>query len=91
MGIPKTAEGFEVGLTNYFMVKLKKASDLDELKQFAEEHSAIVLYGDEISLWYTLTCTSASEMNALELANKAYESGCFASTDVEFVDDIQFA
>lgn len=44
----KTAEGFEVGLTNYFMVKLKKASDLDELKQFAEEHSAVVLYGDEI-------------------------------------------
>ena len=87
----KTAEGFEVGLTNYFMIKLKKAADLDELKQFAEEHSAIVLYGDEISLWYTLTCTSASEMNALELANKAYESGCFASTDVEFVDDIQFA
>lgn len=86
----RTAEGFEVGLTNYFMVKLKNASDLDELKQFAEEHSAIVLYRDEVSLWYTLTCTSSSEMNALELANKAYESGRFASTDVEFVDDIQF-
>ena len=86
----RTAEGFEVGLTNYFMVKLKKSSDLDNLKQFAEDHSAIVLYGDEVSLWYTLTCTSASEMNALELANKAYESGRFASADVEFVDDIQF-
>lgn len=86
----RTAEGHEVGLTNYFLVKLKAASDLAELKQFAAEHNAMVLYGDEADLWYTLTCTSASEMNALELANKAYESGRFAATDIEFVDDIQF-
>lgn len=86
----RTAEGFEVGLTNYFMVKLKSLSDYKKLKRFAAEHNAIVLYGDETDLWYTLTCTSDSEMNALELANKAYESGKFAATDVEFVDDIQF-
>lgn len=86
----RTAEGYEVGSTNYFFVKLKAASDLAELKQFAAEHNAMVLCGDEADLWYTLTCTSASEMNALELANKAYESGRFAATDIEFVDDIQF-
>jgi len=86
----RTADGFEVGLTNYFMIKLKAASDLEILKQFANEHKVLVLYGDETDLWYTLTCTSDSDRNALELANKAYESGKFAATDVEFVDDIHF-
>ena len=86
----RTVDGFEVGLTNYFMVKLKASSDHEELKQFAAEHNAIVIYGDDTDLWYTLTCTSDSEMNALELANQAYESGKFAATDVEFVDDIDF-
>lgn len=73
------------------MIKLKSASDINLLNKFTSDNRVLIIYEDKENLWYTLSCTSNSTGNALELANKAYECGQFAATDIEFVDDIHFA
>ena len=79
----------EVGITNIFYIKLKSESDVDVLYAFAEEHNSIVICENFLPLWNTLSCSSQSTYNALELANIAYESGLFAASDVELYGDVQ--
>jgi len=84
-----TKDGTELGLSNGFRIELKKAEDLGLLKTFAAENdAAIVRHSSSMPLWYSLVCLPGSTLNALELSNKAYESGMFAGTAVDFIGGI---
>jgi len=84
-----TSDQSEVGVSNIFRIKLKAPDDYDVLSSFAEENEAYIIKECMVPLWYSLSCTSNSEYNALELANLAYETGLFDIVDVEFIDNIQ--
>ena len=82
----KTQDGYELGLTETFSVKLKDESDADKLTEFAKQTGTVIASHNIIRpLWYSLVCTPKSEGTALEIANRAYESGLFAATDVGFL------
>ncbi|MDP2889441.1 MAG: S8 family serine peptidase [Bacteroidota bacterium] len=73
----KSANSKKIGLTNFFYVKLKTTTDIALLNQYAKQTKSIIVKQDVfMPLWYVLSCTKASE-NAMELANKFFESGLF--------------
>lgn len=77
--------GKRVDVTNNFFVKLKFANDVGKLKEMANQYGVeIVGYNEFMPLWYTLSCTSFSEVNALEAANIFYATGLFANSSPEF-------
>lgn len=84
-----TETGREVGLTNYFLVRLNSVEDYKKLEKFVLENQVTIVDANQRSLWYTLACGSHSVSNALQLANKAYESGDFAATDIVFENDFE--
>lgn len=81
-------EGADLGLSHLFYVKLKSPQDVDDLLSMASECGVEVLGNNEyMPLWYTLTCTNESDGNALEIANRFYESGKFRSCQPCFVSN----
>jgi len=75
-------EAYFVGLSNFFYVKLKEASDTTALRQMAERTGAVIVEQDEhMPLWFVLSATGASEMNAIEYCNLFNESGLFRSAE----------
>jgi hypothetical protein len=74
----KSANSKKIGLTNFFYVKLKTASDVALLEQYAKQTNSIIVKQDDfMPLWYVLSCTKKSDKNAMELANQFFESGLF--------------
>lgn len=74
-----------VDVTNNFFVKLKSANDVSKLQEMANQYGVeIVGYNKSMPLWYTLSCTSFSEVNALEAANIFYLTGLFSNSSPEF-------
>lgn len=86
-----TGYGGEIGITDRFYIKLKSENDITLLEAFADQNGAEIIWRNFIPLWYTLVCGQSSSGNALELANKAYESGLFEMTDIEFMDDAEWS
>lgn len=84
-----TETGDEIGVTNYFMIQLKSSKDYNILEQFALDNNVTIVDRNERSLWNTLACGSRTTENALQLANKAYESGLFSATDIVFENDFK--
>ena len=78
----------ELGLTEFFYVKLKSDSDRVLLNMFAEENNVKIVEENFLPLWYKLECTEKSKGNSLDLSNFAYESGMFSATDVSFYGDM---
>jgi len=68
----------KVGLSNYFLVKLKEEADLPLLEEKAKENNSVIVGRNKyMPLWFTLTCTQQSSKNALALANIFYQTGLF--------------
>lgn len=79
-------DGLEVGLSNFFYVKLKNEDDVELLRSVAVENGASILGNDRfMPLWYTLTCTEKTTSNALELANLFYEMNLFELATPNFI------
>jgi len=84
----KTAKGHEVGLTQYFYVKLRNVSDVGKLEGMAEQNNVQIVGSNRfMPLWYTLACSKESFGNALELANKFYESDMFGAAEPDFLTE----
>lgn len=82
----KSIDGKELGLGYVFYAKLKSAKDLSELESLASKNNVTILGNNKfMPLWYTLSCTKESLGNALEMANKFYETGFFASCEPDFI------
>ena len=77
-----TGTSAELGVTDRFYIKLKSKGDYDLLMDFASDNGAVIVNENFLPLWYALACTDKATENALELSNKAYESGMFDKTDI---------
>lgn len=86
-----TARNIEIGMSPYFYVRLKDASDYDLLKKTAEQNNVLIVEQNEfLPLWYTLICTKETPDNTLNIANYFFETGLFASAVPDFLSDDLF-
>lgn len=86
----KINEGDRIGLSNFFYVKLNELADTTLLRQMSERTSTIVIRQDMfMPLWFILSTTEKSELNALENANFFFESGLFHAAEPDFMIDIR--
>jgi serine protease len=80
----KKGEG-KIALTNYLNVKLKFPGDTGLLVQKAKESNAEIVGRNKfMPLWYMLSVTKQSKLNALDIANQLFESGLFESAEPSF-------
>ncbi|MGE0930303.1 S8 family serine peptidase [Peijinzhouia sedimentorum] len=80
--------GEVIGLSQFFYVKLKQEQDIDLLEQLANENGVEIVGNDSfMPLWFILACDKNSKGNALEVANRFYESGNFLSAQPDFIED----
>ena len=78
----------KVGLSNFFYVKLKDEKDVALLEKMAEQTGSIIIEQDAfMPLWFTLSVTEVSELNALEYANVFHESGLFEAGEADLMPD----
>jgi hypothetical protein len=83
--------GKKFGLSNYFYVKLKNASDYQLLVSKVLERNVIIVEQNQfMPLWYTLKITKNTIGNTLEVANQFFETGLFASSQPDFLSDDRF-
>lgn len=76
----------KIGLSNFFYVKLKTLPDTILLKSLARKNNAVIIEQDRfMPLWFMLSCTRESELNALELANVFYESSLFEYSEPDLI------
>lgn len=82
--------GKEVGISHLFYVKLKSQTNLNDLMRMALANKVEILGNNEyMPLWYTLACDKISSGNALELANKFFESGLFSESHPDLMAPIE--
>lgn len=80
--------GNDIGVSNFFYVKLHEVGDFNLLEQMAEENNVEIVGRDSyMPLWYVLSCDKNSKGNALEMANLFYESKIFAHSQPDFLVD----
>ena len=78
----------DIGLSNYFYVKLKSPSDFHVLQSEASRNNVIIFEQNKfMPLWYTLKVTKNTIGSTLEVANRFYETGLFASSQPDFLAD----
>ena len=83
-----TENGKKLGMSDYFYVKLKRASDFEKLHQLAKEKNIRIIEQNEfMPLWYTLRCTEKTTGNTLEIANSFFETGWLASSSPDFLTE----
>jgi subtilisin family serine protease len=85
----KFKDGDKIGLSNFFYVKLKTASDTVLLNQIAAKTKSIIVEQDPfMPLWHVLSITEQSNYNAMEAANIFYESGLFQASEPNLMVDV---
>lgn len=72
-------------VTHSFLVKLKDSDDLSILQNMAEQYNVKIVKEELFPLWYLLVCNLPSSSNALDIANRFYESGKFAVSEPNFM------
>ena len=77
-------------VTHSFLVKLKDSGDLPILQNMAEQYNVKIVNEELFPLWYLLVCNLPSSSNALDIANRFYESGKFAVSEPNFMGGIVF-
>ena len=84
----KDSEDENMFVTHRFYVKLKSSNDLSVLQNLAKQYNVEIEKESTLPLWYILRCGLPSVFNALELANKFYETELFAASEPEFIGGI---
>jgi len=78
----------ESGLSHLFYVKLKNVSDFSILQTLATQNNVEVIGANKfMPLWYTLSCSKKSFGNALQMANLFYETGNFAFSEPDWLNN----
>lgn len=86
----KTKDKKQIGMSHLLYVKLKDAADKAKLEAVAKEFKVTVVGNNkQMPLWYTLSCKKDSAGNALEVANKIFETNEFAAAEPDFLADFQ--
>ena len=82
----KTRFNTNIGLSNFFYVKLKEAGDTTLLMQMAEQNNTLIVEQDTfMPLWFILSTTENTLFNALEYCNIFYESNLFQSVEPDLM------
>ena len=82
----------KIGLSNFFYVKLKSLNDTTLLKQEAGKEDLIVVYQNLfMPLWFVVSITEDSRYNAMEAANRFYESGLFEYVEPDLIFEYHVA
>lgn len=82
----RTRENKQVGISHLVLVKLKAPEDKVRLESLAKELKVeIVGNNQQMPLWYTLACTKRSVGNALQVANRIFETNNFAAAEPDFL------
>jgi len=80
--------GNNVGLSQFFYVKIRQEQDIYILNDLAMKNKVEVVGNDSfMPLWYILSCDKNSKGNALEMANLFYETGYFTSAQPDLLVD----
>lgn len=85
-------DGTEIGLSDYVYIKLKSPEDFREIEKKAAQYNMEIIEQNEfMPLWYTLRCSENTQFSSLEVANRIFETGLFASSvpDLMTYDDIE--
>jgi len=83
-------EGDKIGLSNFFYVKLNELADTTLLRQMAERTNNIIIEQDMfMPLWFVMSITEKSELNALESANLFFESGLFQAAEPDLMVNVR--
>lgn len=78
----------KVSTTDFLYVKLKNESDINLLKEDANNFGAeIVSQNQYMPLWYTLKVSDNSKNTALNIANTLFETGKFAAAEPDLMYD----
>jgi subtilisin family serine protease len=86
----KTMYQDRIGLSNFFLVRLKSLCDTILLKHEIEKDHAVIVYQDEfMPLWFVASITEQSKFNAMETANRLYETGLFQHAVPDLMEDIK--
>ena len=80
----------KIFVTNSFLVKLKDSNDLSILQDMAEQYNVAIIEDETLPLWYLLVCNLPSSSNAMDIANRFYESGTFECAEPNFMGDLIF-
>jgi subtilisin family serine protease len=79
----------KLGISNNFLVKIKKAIDIDILDSLVKRYALKILERNEyMPQWFTLSCTKECPFNAVEAANFFYETKLFESALPEFIFEV---
>ena len=82
----QTKQGDVAGFSHLFYVRLFGREDIPLLKQMAVVNNVKVLgFNNYMPLWFTLAVKRNSKGNALEMANRFYESGLFKEAQPAFL------
>ncbi|MDR2936330.1 MAG: S8 family serine peptidase [Rikenellaceae bacterium] len=82
----------KIGLSNFLYVKLKNEGDVALLEKEAEKEGAVISHRNEfMHLWYVVSVTENSKLNAMELANRFYESGLFEYAEPDLLVEDKLA
>jgi hypothetical protein len=83
-----TENGDELGLSHLFYVRLRDKEDLAKLTELASSNKVEIIGNNEyMPLWFTLACSKESTGNALDLANKFYETNLFEACQPNLMGD----
>ena len=86
----RTRDDKSVGMSHLVYVKLRAAGDKAKLEAQAKTLKVAVVGNNKLMpLWYTLECDKDSAGNALQVANKLFESGDFAGAEPDFLADFR--
>lgn len=81
--------GKKMALSQYFNVKLKNESDLKKLEQFVNTTQTVIVGQNKfMPLWYTISISEGSRLNAMQMANRFYESKLFEHAEPSFIFEI---
>ena len=72
-------------VTHTFNVKLKDNNDLSILQNMAKQYNAKIVKEEPLPMWYLLACNLPSSSNAMNIANRFYESGKFEASEPNFL------
>ena len=77
-----------VAISHLFYVKVKSLDDVDLLDSMAEVYNVSILGNNQfMPKWYTLSVTSKSSGNTLDIANRFFESGLFENATPDIMTD----
>jgi subtilisin family serine protease len=81
-----TKDNKQVGISHLVFVKLREPDDKAKLEGLAKDLKVEIVGNNKLMpLWYTLACTKDSAGNALQVANKLFESKNFAAAEPDFL------